>query len=226
MKMKMKSKEGAAGKSGAAPPKAPRTRRTRDKPNVDQKWFIDRLADKGLSMRRAAGMLGMNSSLISRRLSGETTMSPSDVDDLATLLGQPYDEVLRRAGLHAGKPSHTARIVGIAGKDGAVTATRERATIGLPGGELSGMEGVAVDAPGALLDKAVLFYNPSRQVEPSAVGKLALVGIGTKAGGRTVLGVLRQGFDRGNWDVETICGETVARGLRANWAAPVVWARL
>jgi hypothetical protein len=204
---------------------APAPRRHRAKPDVDHQWFKDRLAEKGLSMRMAARMLGIDQSIVSRRLAAtperRITMGPNDVAELAALLSQPYDEVLRRAGLHTGKPARSAGITGVARPDGIVKPVKPR-RVPLPGNELAAMHGVLIDSPAGPWDRAVVFYSPARMVEPEAVGRLAVVGVGNNV----MVGVLRHGLERALWDIRGIDGSAIGENVKAAWASPVAWVRL
>ncbi|GLS34055.1 Helix-turn-helix [Mesorhizobium albiziae] len=62
--------------------------------NVDKQWFVDRLAEKGLSLREVAKKLDMDPGALSRTLSGKRRMQLPEVDKIATVLNVPPEIVL------------------------------------------------------------------------------------------------------------------------------------
>ena len=62
--------------------------------NVDKQWFLDRQAEKGLSLRKMAELMGIDPSALSRTLNGERRMKTSEVGKIATILGASGAEVL------------------------------------------------------------------------------------------------------------------------------------
>lgn len=210
----------------AMAPKARRTVRSKTRPeDVDTKWLLDRLADKGLSARKASAMMGMSDSLLSRRIHGQIGWGVTEAEDFATIVGQPAEEVARRVGLAPRQVAHKAKVSGIADAKGRIKDTPPRQIPTPGGGEIASLEGVAVEAPGAPLDRSVCFYAPVPDVDPRAVGRLAVMGVDDKRPGR-MLGILEQGFDRRTWNVRGMLGELVAEGVQVKWASPVAWARL
>ena len=65
---------------------------------IDNRWFIGRLADKQISQRKLAKHLGLDPAAVSLMLRGKRKMSASEAADIARLLGVGTDEVLARAG--------------------------------------------------------------------------------------------------------------------------------
>lgn len=76
---------------------------------VDTGWFQGRLADKRMSQRRLATMLGLDPGAVSLMLRGKRRMSAEEVADVARLLDVDVSEVL----MHLGVQGHGAGIGGI-----------------------------------------------------------------------------------------------------------------
>lgn len=53
---------------------------------IDSEWFFARLREKGYSLRRFAGAMGMDASAVSRMLNGQRNMTADEQDRLAALL--------------------------------------------------------------------------------------------------------------------------------------------
>ena len=69
---------------------------------IDTAWFFDKLREKGYSLRRFSGDLGMDPSAVSRMLNGQRNMSADEQDRVARLLGLPLSEVAAHRGATAG----------------------------------------------------------------------------------------------------------------------------
>ncbi len=63
---------------------------------VDKEWFRKRLEGKGLTLRKTAGLIGMDPAALSRTLNGERKMKLPEVGKIATVLGVTSAEVLAR----------------------------------------------------------------------------------------------------------------------------------
>lgn len=66
--------------------------------NVDKQWFVDRWTEKGLSLRKVAGMMQIDPSALSRMLNGERGVKVGEVAKIATALGVSKDDVLSHIG--------------------------------------------------------------------------------------------------------------------------------
>lgn len=68
-------------------------------PTIDSAWFQARLRDKNMSLSELARLLGVDKGTLSLRFNGKRHIRASFAADLARVLGQPYPEVMRRAGV-------------------------------------------------------------------------------------------------------------------------------
>lgn len=68
-------------------------------PDIDTAWFHARLRDKNMSMSQLAKLLGIDKASVSLRFSGKRHIRAAFAADLARILGQPYAEVMKRAGV-------------------------------------------------------------------------------------------------------------------------------
>lgn len=84
---------------------------------VNRRWFENQLANRKLSQRRLAALIGIDPSAMSLMLSGKRKMSAVEAGEVAKHLGVQVDDVLRHAGVTVptiGK-ERTAPVVGTVG---------------------------------------------------------------------------------------------------------------
>lgn len=62
--------------------------------NIDKQWFMDRLAEKGLSLRKVAKLIDLDPGALSNTLNGKRQMKIREIDRIATVLGLSQSEVL------------------------------------------------------------------------------------------------------------------------------------
>jgi transcriptional regulator with XRE-family HTH domain len=196
---------------------------------VDTKWFRDRIADRGLSARKIAKMLRMDAPAMSRMLNGKRKMQTDEAADLAGILGEPLDQVLRRAGIQVALESKaTVWLTGVVNAQGEISpvGTGKPRSVERPGKGPEDLTGVLLRAPGNPKDGWVAYYVPSTRLEPDAVGRLSVVETSTNKS-RQYLTVLTKGFERGKWTLTPFLSESVApiEDVDVVWAAPVLWIR-
>jgi len=62
--------------------------------NIDKQWFLDRLAAKGLSLRKTAKLMDIDPSALSRMLNRQRKMKVSEIQTMAGILGTSDSEIL------------------------------------------------------------------------------------------------------------------------------------
>lgn len=190
-------------------------------PTIDKGWFLDRISEAGLSQRKLAIMMGIAPSLMSKRLSGGIVIPMAEAAFIAKVLKQPFEEVARRAGISVEQGQQAvAPVVGHAAGFGAVSHSLKGLPKGveLPGPGLGALSAIVLkDA--AAMEQWALLYAPAKRVEAEAAGRLSVV----VAGGRTYLGVLTRGADRGLWNLSDLSGRALVSDLVLESAAPVQW---
>lgn len=78
--------------------------------SVDKQWFLNRQAEKGLSLRKMADLMGIDASALSRTFNGERKMKISEVGKIATILDVSKAEVLAHI---EGKNAVTSTAAGV-----------------------------------------------------------------------------------------------------------------
>jgi transcriptional regulator with XRE-family HTH domain len=196
-----------------------------EKTGINTKWFLDRLADKDMSARRLALLIGMNPSAMSRTLNGGRKMQMDEAADIARVLGRPFDEVVMHAGIAAPREIRSAvRLNGMASAEGFIGHVGKTAprTVERPGGTPEDIRGVMIRAPGTVFEGWVAYYVPTARLEPDAVGRLSVVQM---ADGKKCLRVLVKGFERGKWTLVPLSAGAPLTDVDVEWAAPVLWIR-
>lgn len=62
---------------------------------IDKRWFVEKIADKGLSQRRLAKLMDLDPSAITHIFSGKRKLQLSEAQQMSRCLGVPVDEVLQ-----------------------------------------------------------------------------------------------------------------------------------
>ncbi len=153
---------------------------------IDKDWFFERLERAGKSLRGLARHLDIDPSAASRLFSGQRHMKLDEAERIARFIGEPVEEVLRRAGVkltgertrrinfdytisetgkvERGEPrslpaSVIARVEAATTSEGPINAAQVRAPKGLLG----------------MFDDALVLFADTDAVEPAAVGVLSIV---------------------------------------------------
>lgn len=156
--------------------------------DIDKDWFLDRLADKRESLRGMARHMGLDASAVSRMLSGKRRMRMDEANQIALFLGQPVSEVLKHAGVAIDLDGQPTRILLAATIDerGYLQRLSEprplpmsviekaQAAIRQTNGQAIAAQIRATTGPLAVFDDAVVLFEATEIVEPSAIGGLAV----------------------------------------------------
>jgi transcriptional regulator with XRE-family HTH domain len=77
--------------------------------SIDKQWFMDRWAEKGLTLRKVAKLIDMDPSALSKTLSGERQMKIVEVDKIATVMGLSQSTVLSHVTANLAGPKSAER---------------------------------------------------------------------------------------------------------------------
>lgn len=197
---------------------------------INTAWFKARLKDKGMSQRKLAKMLELDPASVSLTLRGKRELKMEEAVAVATLLGQPLDEVLLHAGVRP--PKEGKYMVKVGGSiDGTGTvhlngARGERLVIAPPGLPESAcaLRYQTAMSTAEVMDGWIAYAAPGGSVDPSAIGRLCLVQVGNK--GPLVLGVVMRGYSTGVFNVlPWVPGGVMLEGVMLDAATPVLWVK-
>lgn len=144
---------------------------------VDKEWVIERLNEKGWSMRRLGDEIGWDIATISRALNGKRPFRIGEVSMIANALGVSVQEILPRLGLkprEGGVPVQWEMDCG-AHLHPAREDDRIVTTMSIPRGTV-GIVVRCAESPIDAFDGWTLLVPPIRQgIDPTAIGMLSLV---------------------------------------------------
>ncbi len=186
----------------------------------DKRWFEQRIADKGWSMRRISIDMRLGADGLHKRLNGTRTVTASEAAALAHYISQPLDEVMRRLGHATDKNAkNPVTIVGVVDATGlVVNAPKKMHIADRPPRAGADTVALRVQALSSPLDGWVAFYVPSTDVSTDAVGRLS---VSELADGSRYLRILQRGYDRGRWNLHALADGPALENVDVRWAAPV-----
>lgn len=191
---------------------------------INTQWFTDRLAERRLSQRQLAKLMGVDNAAVSLMLRGKRKMSLDEAAQLAVLLQSTTAEILEAAGVPVTGNSQRVKVIGHMSGDGSVGLEAEGihdmvdAPPGLPG------DAVAIQCRTARTDQELvdgwLYFLSEKQISPErAVGTFAMVAI--KNNGLHMAHVKR-GYRKGTFNIADNSGRTM-QNVELAWASPVYW---
>ena len=192
---------------------------------TDTDWFKTRLADKQLSMRKLADLMGLDVSAVSLMFSGKRGMSASEAASVARLLGVPVDEVMRHAGIDLrGATKDAVPIVGWVDAEGDIHTGKILGPKTVQGPPGASPECQAVRAQtGGPFDGWIYFFHEADGISLEAVSRLCVVQVAGEDGRR--LAWVHRGYEPGHWNLGPFDGQGELASVRLVAASPVRWIR-
>lgn len=198
-------------------------------PKVNQRWFHDRLADKEISQRKFAKMIGMDPAAASYMFQGKRKMQMDEAIAFATIAGVPLEEVIVQAGLQVPTAGvGMCAVVGTVDHHGELTVRQVEAPrrAAVPPEAPEGVVAARLKTPGTgaeYMDGWLVYYQDGiKRVPAEAVGRLVVAWVA----GRVLVGVLRRGYARGTHTLHPwMPGGMVLENVAVDRAAPVLWVR-
>lgn len=191
---------------------------------INTDWFVTRLADRSLSQRQLAKLMGLDSAAVSLMFRGKRKMALDEAAQLAVLLQSTTAEVLEAAGVPVTGQGTRVKVIGYMHGDGSVGLEAEGThdTVDAPPGLPS--DAVAIQCRTARTEQDLvdgwLYYMSEKQLNPErAVGTFAMVAI--KNNGLQMAHVKR-GYRKGTYNIADNGGR-VMQNVEIAWASPVYW---
>jgi len=196
---------------------------------IDDQFFREALRAADKSQREMARFMGLDPAAITLMLQGRRAMQLSEAQQIAEFLGIAVEDVLRHAGLQlsgesgGGAKPAVVPLIGMIGADGEIKLDGKPAgkTVDAPAklpAEAAALRASEDVFPPVVMRGALIYFKPSNVVEPSAIGRLAVVRLGNRS---TRLRHVAPGFD---FDRFTL---TDRQGVQENVpllaATPVLW---
>lgn len=199
---------------------------------INTKWLLDQLKRKKMSQRQLAKALGLDQSSLNNIVHGKRKVALHEAARISQILGIPLEEFMEQAGLSpaisaSGAPN-TLEIKGWV--DGAFNVVWGKPTgpstvetpDGKPRPELIALRCQTAGSAHESLDGALLFYYQRTDCEPDVLNRLCVVNFGS----RTVLRVVKRGYETGKHNLALINGAVVEESVQVESASPIDWMKL
>lgn len=196
---------------------------------MDTRWFKTTLADRRLSQRRLAKLLGCDPASVNRLVHGQRALRFDEAEQLAPLLGVHVSEVIQRAGvdlddLATGVKTHLVGHIDGAGEahiDWRSRTVQVETLPELPRSAVAIQYRTAMTNLDAIDGWTVYVEPPTGGRVDHALGRLSLV---TLESGMTVVGFLRRGYQPGTYNVTNFMPPQLDN-VEVKWATPVLLLR-
>lgn len=191
--------------------------------NINTHWFREKLAEKQLSQRGLAKLMGLDSAAVSLMLRGKRQMRISEAAMIANFLGVSPEEVISHVGPTTDTPSPIP-IIGTVNGGGKIRWADGLGEVPRPVGELplrcAAIQCRTVGTPLDYMDRWVLFVpepHDVTEVRPECVDRLSVV---RPAGGDSIIAQVRRGYAPGRWNLR---GPAVnAEETALDYAVPIL----
>lgn len=190
---------------------------------IDTQWFNDRLAQRRMSQRKLATLMGMDSSAVSLMLRGKRRMSLEEAAQIAVFLNSTTEDVLRAAGVQ----THTAQMAPVMGHctaDGSVVLQPEGThdMVEVPPGVPADTVAIQYRTAGsslAMFDGWLMLLSEQQIPPERAVDTYALVAVKNSG---LVMAHIKRGYKRGAYNILDHGGK-MTPNVEIAWASPVLW---
>ncbi len=156
--------------------------------DVDRDWFMTQLQKSGKSLRGLAKHMDVDPSGISRMFSGQRKMKVEEVSEIALFLGVHTSEVLKHAGVAFDLDGEPTRILLASTIDEGGNISRLQDARPLPQSVIDRAQSATRDinsqiiaaqvrassGPLTIWDDAVILFQHTDAVDPSAIGQLSI----------------------------------------------------
>lgn len=185
-------------------------------------WFKQKLAERKLSQRQLAKLMGLDPAAISLMFRDQRKMTNEEAHFIASTLGVSVTEVLRRAGIEVLDDVRLAPIS--AAVDGRAVVTlfpaKTHDKVHGPADCPAGTYAVQCRAPSSVQDGWLLFISPA-QLEPAELlDRICLV---TLKNGTQCIAVVRRGYRNGSFNLITWPDREQKTDCDVAWASHVLW---
>lgn len=191
----------------------------------DTRWFQDRLAERDLSQRQLAKLMGLDPAAISLALRGRRKVTVAEAAQLAVLLDVSTSDVMEHFGI---KPPATSRVklIGFVAAGGKVVfaAKGTHQLVDAPDQVTPETAAVQFRSTGTDLERMdgqVWYFDHLKGNPINHVNSWCLVAI--KAGD-AMLAQVRRGYLRGTYNLVTVGGRML-ENQEVAWASPLTWCR-
>ena len=190
--------------------------------NLRRAQVKQKLADRKLSQRQLAKMMGLDPAAVSLMLRDQRRMTNEEAHFIASTIGVPVTEVLRQAGIEVLDDVRHVPISAAVDQKGVVTLFPERThdRVHGPADCPTGTYAVQCRAPAAPQDGWLLFVSPSQQEPRDLLDRICLVTMKT---GTQYIAMLRRGYRTGTFNLLTYPDREQKMDVDVAWASHILW---
>ena len=189
---------------------------------MDTNWFRSALKDKQISQRGLAKLIDLDPAAISLMFRSKRRMTPHEAHQIATILGVPLLEVMRRAGIEVTEDIRQAPVAGHVDASGNVimmaSGTHDLAQA--PGDCPLGTFAVQVRSHTSTKDGWLLFISPTQNQAFEHLDKLCSC---ATSQGKQVLGVVRRGYRKDTQNLILWPSDETISDAALAYVSPVLW---
>lgn len=190
---------------------------------IQTSWFRQKLAEKQISQRGLARLMGLDSAAVSLMLRGKREMKITEAAMIANLLGVSTEEVIAHVGERRRIDQRPVQIIGIVNGDGRIH-WGEFGEVPRPVGELplavAAIQCRTIGTDLDYMDRWILFVpNPpdTGEVRPECVDRMSIV---RATGEESCVSQVRRGYAPGRWNLRgPNCN---ADEVELDYAAPIL----
>jgi transcriptional regulator with XRE-family HTH domain len=189
---------------------------------MNTEWFRQKLAERKLSQRQLAKLMGLDPAAVSLMLRDQRKMTNEEAHFIASTIGVPVTEVLRRAGIEVLDDVRAVPIRASMNDGGSITLFPEKTyeRVHGPADCPSGTHAIQVRAPTTVQDGWLLFISPAQQDATELFDRICLV---TLKSGQQCIAVVRRGYRQGTFNLITWPDREQRMDVEIAWASHVLW---
>ena len=190
---------------------------------MNTEWFRQRLADRKLSQRQLAKLMGLDPAAVSLTLRGQRKMTNEEAHFIASTIGVPVTEVLRQAGIEVLDDVRSVPVTGYIGDSSVVTLFPRRTAdkvIG-PADCPAGTYALQMRIPNNPKDGWMYFISPAEEDPRACVGQVCVIALDN---GEHILASLQRGYRSGTFNLIRCSNGTALRtDVTVAWASHILW---
>lgn len=187
--------------------------------SVDTDWFQNRIAERGLSQRKLAKLMGLDPSALSLAFRGKRGVTITEAAQIAVLLQSSTRDVLEAFGVQITGARKVA-IGGILDPAGVVNLVAEGLHDMVDAPPMSTPDVFAVQARTRDVNDGWLYFVGAEHGKPeAAIGELSLVAIRDNG---LKLAHVSKGYRKGAFNLTPVSGGE-PQTYELAWASPVLW---
>lgn len=193
---------------------------------INSEWFASKLAERDMSQRSLARLMGMDASAMSLMLRGKRKITLEEAAQMAVLLNVTTNDVLQQAGVPVQTSDRKIKVVGHMLGGGTVVLEAQGLHEMTNGPSDLPPDAVAIqcrthNTSAEHMDGWMLFMSGRHDNPASALDTTALVAV---KGDGMQIGYIKRGYRRGTYNLTAMCNDTRSN-VELAWAAPVLWIR-